>query len=219
MGRRLLPGRRRGRDEAVVAMSGEGSVGAPSGEGSAAEATGDDASGATTGDDDLGDFHETDARPPTVAVVASLAAAGVAATAALVASPIGSALLGVAALGFLTGSLRSSTRVLTWGAAVGVVGLALAGYRGASAEALLVAAVGLAVAWDVADHGVGLGEQVGRGARVRRNVAVHAGASLLVGALAAALVYGVSLAVGGGQPVAALALLLAGGIALISALR
>ncbi|OYR58585.1 hypothetical protein DJ83_14775, partial [Halorubrum ezzemoulense] len=94
-----------------------------------------------------------------------------------------------------------------------------AGYRGAPPEALLVAAVGLAVAWDVADHGVGLGEQVGRGARVRRNVAVHAGASLLVGALAAGLVYGVSLAVGGGQPVAALALLLAGGIALISALR
>ena len=170
-------------------------------------------------DDARVDFHETDARPPTVAVVASLAAAGVAATAALVASPVGGALLGVAALAFLVGSFRRSSRVLGWGAAVGVGGLALAGYRGAPAEALLVAAVGLTVAWDIADHGVGLGEQVGRGARVRRNVAVHAGASLLVGALAAGLVYGVSLAVGGGQPVAALALLLAGGIALISALR
>lgn len=187
------------------------------------EAKTDDADGATGArahdDDAVAEFHETDARPPTVAVVVSLAAAGVAATAGLVASPTGGALLGVAALGFLGGSLRSSTRALTWGAAVGVVGLALAGYRGAPAEALLVAAVGLVVAWDVADHGVGLGEQVGRGARVRRNVAVHAGASLLVGALAAGLVYGVSLAVGGGQPVAALALLLAGGIALISALR
>ncbi|WP_423996488.1 DUF7519 family protein [Halorubrum trapanicum] len=202
MGRRLLPGRRRGRDEAVVAMSGE-----------------DAESRASDGDDALVDFHEIDARPPTVAVVASLAAAGAAATAALVASPTGGALLGVAALGFLAGSLRNSTRILTWGAAVGVVGLALAGYRGAAAEPLLVATVGLAVAWDVADHGVGLGEQVGRGARVRRNITVHAGASLLVGALAAGLVYGVSLAVGGGQPVAALALLLAGGIALISALR
>ncbi|WP_049897667.1 DUF7519 family protein [Halorubrum distributum] len=218
MGRRLLPGRGRGRDEAVVAMSGEGSGSKVAGDDSAGGAAGD-RSRAATSDDALVDFHETDARPPTVAVVASLAAAGAAATAALVASPTGSALLGVAALGFLAGSLRGSTRVLGWGAAVGVVGLALAGYRGAPAEALLVAAVGLAVAWDVADHGVGLGEQVGRGARVRRNVAVHAGASLLVGALAAALVYGVSLAVGGGQPVAALALLLAGGIALISALR
>ncbi|GAA0724601.1 hypothetical protein J2744_002396 [Halorubrum trapanicum] len=183
------------------------------------EAGGDGSSDGGPAADLTADFHETDARPPTVAIVASLAAAGVAATAGAVASPIGGALLGVAALGFLGGALRRSTRVLTWGAAVGVVGVAVAGYRGAPAEALLVAAVGLAVAWDVADHGVGLGEQVGRGARVRRNVAVHAGTSLLVGALAAGLVYGVTLAVGGGQPVAALALLLAGGIALTSAVR
>ncbi|GAA0536305.1 DUF7519 family protein [Halorubrum ejinorense] len=173
----------------------------------------------TERDDAVADFHETDARPPTLAVVASLAAAGVAATAAAVANPIGGAALGVAALCFLGGALRASTRPLTWGVGIGVVGLALAGYRGGSTEAVLVAGVGLAVAWDVADHGVGLGEQVGRGARVRRNVAVHAGSSLLVGALAAGLVYGVALAVGGGQPVAALALLLAGGIALTSALR
>ncbi|TKX70074.1 hypothetical protein [Halorubrum sp. SP9] len=206
MGRRLLPGGGRGRDEAVVAMS---------------DAVRDGERGASgeSRDDAGADSHEIDARPPTVAIAASLAAAGVAATAASVASPTGGALLGVAALGFLGGSLRGSVRVLTWGAAVGVVGLALAGYRGAPPEALLVAAVGLAVAWDVADHGVGLGEQVGRGARARRNVAVHAGSGLLVGALAAGLVYGVTLAVGGGQPVAALALLLAGGIALISALR
>ena len=170
-------------------------------------------------DDAVVDFHETDARPPTLAIVASLAAAGVAATAAAVANPVGGAALGVAALCFLGGALRASTRPLTWGAGIGVVGLALAGYRGGSTEAVLVAGVGLAVAWDIADHGVGLGEQVGRGARVRRNVAVHAGVSLLVGALAAGLVYGIALAVGGGQPVAALALLLAGGIALTSALR
>ncbi|ELZ50445.1 hypothetical protein C464_02555 [Halorubrum coriense DSM 10284] len=174
---------------------------------------------AMNGDDALVDFHEADARPPTVAIVASVTAAGVASTAGVIASPAGGALLGIAALAFLAGSLRRSARVLTWGAAIGVGGLGLAGYRGAPTEALLVAAVGLTVAWDLADHGVGLGEQVGRGARVRRNVAVHAGASLLVGVLAAALVYGVTLAVGGGQPIAALALFLAGGIALVSALR
>jgi len=199
-------------------MSGEGSAAATSG-GDSTSAMSVDGSAAATSDDRTDDFHETDARPPTVAVVASLAAVGVAVTAGAVASPIGGALLGVAALAFLAGALRGSTRVLTWGAAVGVVGIGVAGYRGAPPESLLVAGVGLAVAWDVADHGVGLGEQVGRGARVRRNVAVHAGTSLLVGSLAAGLVYGVSLAVGGGQPVAALALLLAGGIALISALR
>ncbi|QAU12859.1 hypothetical protein EKH57_09055 [Halorubrum sp. BOL3-1] len=214
MARRLLPGRGRGRDEAVVAMSGESSTDATSGDGSTGATSGDGSTG-----DPADDFHETDARPPTVAVVASLAAAGVAATAGAVASPVGGALFGAAALAFLGGSLRGSARVLTWGVAVGVAGVAVAGYRGAPAESLLVAVVGLAVAWDVADHGVGLGGQVGRGARVRRNVAVHAGTSLLVGSLAAGLVYGVTLAVGGGQPVAALALLLAGGIALTSALR
>ncbi|VTT87298.1 conserved hypothetical protein [Halorubrum sp. DM2] len=203
----------------MVAMSGESSTGAMSGEGSAGATSGDASTGATNADDPTADFHETDARPPTVAIVASLAAAGVAATAGAVASPVGGALLGVAALAFLGGALRGSTRALTWGAAVGVIGIGVAGYRGAPRESLLVAAVGLAVAWDVADHGVALGEQVGRGARVRRNVAVHAGTSLLVGSVAAGLVYGVTLAVGGGQPVAALALLLAGGIALISALR
>ncbi|RLM77797.1 hypothetical protein D3D02_19385, partial [Halobellus sp. Atlit-38R] len=79
MGRRLLPGRRRGRDEAVVAMSGDESTARP---------TGDDPIGdGPIGDGAHGDFHETDARSPTVAVVASLAAAGVAATAGLVASP------------------------------------------------------------------------------------------------------------------------------------
>ena len=187
------------------------------GAGEAGDGAGDAGGGAEA--DAGGEFHETDARPPTVAVVASLGAAGVAATAGAVANPIGGAALGVAALCFLGGSLRGSARPLAWGAGIGVGGLALAGYRGGATEALLVAAVGLAVAWDVADHGVGLGEQVGRGARAGRNVAVHAGSSLLVGALAAGLVYGVTLAVGGGQPVAALALLLAGGITLTSALR
>lgn len=218
-------------------MSGEGSAAATNGSGSTNATKGDAPMTAANGDgssietglngstsstndgDRNDDFHETDARPPTAAVVASLAAAGVAATAGAVASPIGGALLGVAALAFLAGALRGSTRLLTWGAAVGVAGIGVAGYRGAPPESLLVAAVGLAVAWDVADHGVGLGEQVGRGARTRRNVAVHAGTALLVGSVAAGLVYGVTLAVGGGQPVAALALLLAGGIALISALR
>jgi hypothetical protein len=204
----------------VVAVSGSGSAVGAGGDSAAQTAGGDPADGdPTNAPDETVDFHETDARPPTASIVASLAAAGVAATAGLIASPVGGALLGVAALGFLAGLLRRSTRILSWGAAVGVVGLAVGGYRGAPTEALLVAGVGLAVAWDVADHGVGLGEQVGRGARAGRNVAVHAGTSLLVGALAAALLYGVTLAVGGGQPVAALALLLAGGIALVSALR
>ncbi|MDZ5812952.1 hypothetical protein U4E84_16550 [Halorubrum sp. AD140] len=162
---------------------------------------------------------ERDARPPPLAVAASLAAAGVASLAALLAAPLGGTLVGVAAVGLAAGSTRRSPRTLSWAAGAGVVGLAVAGYRGGSVEPLLASGVALAVAWDVADHGLSVGEQVGRGARARRNVAVHAGTSALVGALAVAVAYGVYVAAAGSQPVAALALLLFGAVALASALR
>jgi len=175
----------------------------------------DEADGATLSTD----RPERDARPPTLAVVVSLVAAAVASLAALLAAPLGGALLGVATVGFAAGSLRRSHRFLSWAAGTGLVGLAVAGYRGGGVEPLLAGGVALAVAWDVADHGLSVGEQVGRGARTRRNVAVHAGATLLAGALAVGVVYGVYRAAAGSRPVAALALLLFGAVALASALR
>ena len=171
------------------------------------------------GDRDPVDRPERDAGPPTLAVVASLVAAGVATLAALVAAPVGGALLALATVGLAGGSVRRSYRALSWGAAVGVVGLAVAGYRGGGVEPLLVGGVALAVAWDVADHGLSVGEQVGRDARTRRNVAVHAGTTLLAGGLSVGVVYGVYLAAAGSQPVAALALLLFGAVVLASTLR
>jgi hypothetical protein len=165
------------------------------------------------------DRPERDARPPALAVVLSLVAAGVASLAALLAAPLGGALLGGATVALAAGSLRRSHRLLSWAAGIGVVGLAVAGYRGGGVEALLVGGVALAVAWDVADHGLSVGEQVGRGARTRRNVAVHAGATLLAGALSVGVVYGVYRAAAGSRPVAALALLLFGAVVLASALR
>lgn len=165
------------------------------------------------------DRPERDAGPPTLAVVASLVAAGVATLAALAAAPSGGALLALATVGLAAGSVRRSYRALSWAAGVGVVGLAVAGYRGAGVEPLLVGGVALAVAWDVADHGLSVGEQVGRDARTRRNVAVHAGTTLLAGALSVGIVYGVYLAAAGSQPVAALALLLFGAVVLASTLR
>jgi hypothetical protein len=165
------------------------------------------------------DDRERDARPPTLAVAVSLAAAGLAALSAFLAAPTGGALVGIAALGLLAGSLRRSRRLLSWGAAVGAVGIAVAGYRGGAVEPLLAAGVALALAWDLADHGLSLGEQAGREARTRRNVAVHAGTTLLAGGLSVAVVYGAYLAAAGNQPVAALALLLFGAVALASAVR
>lgn len=183
------------------------------------EADGGDESDDADDPDAPTDRPERDARPPTLAVVASLVAAAVASLAALLAAPLGGALLGAATAALAAGSLRRSHRLLSWGAGIGVVGLAVAGYRGGSVEPLLVGGVGLAVAWDAADHGLSVGEQVGRAARTRRNVAVHAGATLLAGALSVGVVYGVYRAAAGSQPVAALALLLFGAVALASALR
>jgi len=162
---------------------------------------------------------ERDARPPTLAVVASLVAATAASLAGFLAAPLGGALLSAATVGLVAGSLRRSHRLLSWAAGVGIVGLAVAGYRGGGVEALLVGGVALAVAWDAADHGLSVGAQVGREARTGRNVAVHAGTTLLAGALSVGVVYGVYLAAAGSQPVAALALLLFGAVALASALR
>lgn len=175
----------------------------------------DDADDAT----DRVDRPERDARPPTLAVVVGLVAAAIATLAALLAAPLGGALLAAATVGFAAGSLRRSHRVLSWAAGVGVVGLAVAGYRGGGVEPLLVGGVALAVAWDVADHGLSVGAQVGRDARTRRNVAVHAGTTLLVGALSVGVASGVYLAAAGSQPVAALALLLFGAVVLASAIR
>ena len=163
--------------------------------------------------------RERDAGPPTLAVVTSLVAAGIASLAALLAAPLGGALLAVATVGFVAGSVGRSYRALSWAAGIGLVGLVVAGYRGGGVESLLVGGVALAVAWDVADHGLSVGEQVGRDARTRRNVAVHAGTTLLAGGLSAGVVYGVYLAAAGSQPVAVLALLLFGAVVLASVLR
>jgi hypothetical protein len=168
---------------------------------------------------DAADDRERDARPPTLAVVASLVAGAIAALSAFLAAPTGGALVGVATVGLLAGALRQSPRILSWAAGIGVIGIALAGYLRGAVEPLLAAGVALALAWDLADHGIALGEQVGREARTRRNVAVHAGTTLLAGGLSVAVVYGVYLAAAGNQPVAALALLLFGAVALASAVR
>ncbi|WP_241964445.1 hypothetical protein [Halorubrum sp. 48-1-W] len=163
--------------------------------------------------------RERDTRPPTLAVVVSLVAALAGTVAALVAAPTGGAVVGASLVLLAGGSLLGSARVLSWGATTGIAGIALAAGVGGGAEPLLVAGVALAVAWDVADHGLSLGRHVGREGRTRRNVTVHAGTSLLVGTIAGAVVYGTYVVAAGGQPIAALALLCFGGVILASAFR
>lgn len=149
-----------------------------------------------------------------VAIVAALVA-----TVSVLGVPIAAA-IGVVGVVAVTVGLVLCRRALIEFAG-GALGLAIVvgGGLGASPAAVGIAALAAVVAWDVADHAADLGEQIGRNARTRRNELAHAGGSLLIGAVAGAIVYGVFLGMAGGQPTTALAFLLVGAIALVAALR
>ncbi|MFC6787296.1 hypothetical protein ACFQFH_15915 [Halobaculum halobium] len=99
-------------------------------------------------------------------------------------------------------------------------GTLLAGWVAAAGPGpLLVGGLAAALSWDLGEHAVGLGEQLGRETDATRNLATHAAASVAVGAVASAVAFGVYVAAAGGQPVVALVFLLVGAIALVSAVR
>lgn len=160
-----------------------------------------------------------DDRPPLFAMIIGLVAGAVAFLATLIAAPIGGTVVGLGVFALVAGGVLGVQRLLAWAAGLGVFGLALAGYAGAAPEPLLVAAVALALAWDVTDHGLSLGAHVGRDGETRRSVLVHAGMNVAVGAGSVAVVYGTYAVATGGQPVAALTLLLFGAVVLISVFR
>lgn len=160
-----------------------------------------------------------------LAGVSSLLGSAVGGYGAGVSGTAQTALFAAGALGLVAlaaGAFRGVRRYVTLGgvglfAAVLVAGV---GARGlAPSPPLLLGFVGAAVAWDVGEHGVVVGEQLGRETDTARLVVVHAAASLVVGAFAAGLGYGVFAAATGGQPVSALVLLLVGLLALVAAVR
>lgn len=145
------------------------------------------------------------------ATVALAVLAGTDAVGALVAVP------GVALVG--AGAVRGNRGVLTGGAGLVVLGVLYAGAAGGGALPSLVAAAAAVVAWDVGEHGVGLGEQVGAAAHTDHAVDAHAVASVAVGGLAAGTGYLVFRVAAGGRPLAALVLLLVAALVLTVALR
>lgn len=129
----------------------------------------------------------------------------------------GVALLGTLLLG--GGLWIGRRRLVTIGAIVAGTGIVVAGVLGGPPEPLLVSAFCIVLAWDLAETAIDLGRTVGRTAPTRRFEAVHAAGSLAVGTVTIAVGYGTYLAVGGGQPVTALVLLLFGAVLLVSTLR
>lgn len=127
-------------------------------------------------------------------------------------SPAGVGLLGV-------GLHHGSRRLLSAGAAALVLASVITGLAGGGPARLVVAVAAAAVAWDLGEHAIGLGEQLGPGAATHRLEYLHAATSVGVATAATGGSYLAFALAGGGQPVDAFVLLLGGAMALLVALR
>jgi hypothetical protein len=163
------------------------------------------------------DWQQFDGRPARVGSALSLLVGTVAVAATLAGGT--AALVGLAGLGGLAvGLRRGETRLVTLGASALFAGVVLAGVFGAPPEPVLLAAAATVVAWDVGEHAVGLGAQVGRDAGTGRAELVHASGSALVASAAAAAAY-LAFQTLASQSLVALILLALGGLLIAALLR
>ena len=168
----------------------------------------------------MSDAGVVDHAPARASAVLSIGALGTAvATVGLLGVPVGT-LVAVAGVPFLLyGVLRGSRRGVSLGAFAVFGGVVLAGIVGAPPGPLLVGTAATVIAWDLGEQAINVGEQLGREARTVRGELVHAASGTVVGGLAIAAGYGVFALATGGQPLAALVLLLVAAIALVEAVR
>lgn len=152
------------------------------------------------------------ARPPRFAgVLAALAGAvgvGFAAFGGVTA-------LAVAALGLpllAAGAFRGRGDLAATGGLLVVAGALASGVSGAPTVTVVAATAAAFVAWDVAEYGVDLGEQVGVHARSRNAILVHAAASTIVAAVTTVLAVALFTVGPSGRPFSALLLLLVGAV-------
>lgn len=156
--------------------------------------------------------------PATLTRRLGIAAGAVVTPIAIAYSTIG----GIVAVGGLVlvvwGLLAGTRRIVTVGAVALLGGVLYAGLAGAPAV-LLLGGVGASVfAWDSSGFSIDLGAQLGREAATTRLEVVHAVASAAVALATAGVGYAVYLTATGGQPMAALLLLLLAGMVLVAAL-
>lgn len=98
----------------------------------------------------------------------------------------------VGVLAFGAGIVRGSRGWLAVGGIGLFAGMLLAGLIETSPVFPLVGTATTLVAWDVGEHAIGVGEQLGREADTRRQELVHAGLSVCVGALGLGLALAVT---------------------------
>lgn len=121
-------------------------------------------------------------------------------------------------VGLVGGVLVGRRRLVSVGAAALLSGVLLSGTAGAPALPLLVGVGATVLAWDLGGTAIDVGAQLGREADTVRLEVVHAVASAAVATAAAGVGYGVYLTAVGGQPMAALLLLLLAGVLLLATL-
>lgn len=148
--------------------------------------------------------------PSIETVVVATLAATVAATATFAGDPTGGvvAFVGVGAFGF--GIYRGRNGVVRLGGVALVVGVLVAGVYGAGAVATLLGVAALAVAWELARHGLSAAAHVGSRGVTRRSVAARTGIVGVAVGVATAFVYGVYAVGTTGRPLGAVVLLVVG---------
>lgn len=100
---------------------------------------------------------------------------------------------------------------LTLGTGMILVGILLTGAYGAVPPELLLVAIGATIiSWDAGQHGLVIGEQVGRQSPSHRNLGVHVAATTLVIGMVSALGYLVYLIGGSGRPASAVSVAVVG---------
>jgi hypothetical protein len=137
------------------------------------------------------------------------------ATAKAVGQVVGLAGVGVVAVGVGVGS----TRAVGYGSTGAFIAAMLAGVSGATAPVVIAATLGALLSWDLGEHALTLGVQVGRDVPTWRGELGHAGASLAVGLAAGVGVIVVYRVATGGLAPTALVVLSIAAVLLTAALR
>lgn len=159
-----------------------------------------------------------DERPPVAAVVTAVVVA-LAATLFLASANLTAAVAAAIAIPcFVISGYTGSRRALAAGSGALVLAVVMVGVAGGSPDVVVASAVLAVVAWDVLDHGISLGEHVGRAARSHRSLLVHSGATLLVGVLLAGAGLIALAVIPGGWPIMALVFAVIAGVFALVAL-
>lgn len=150
-----------------------------------------------------------------IAVCAAFAAVG----ALLPILSIGLGLTVVGAVSVVVGVAGTRRRYVTLGSGLQAAGIILAAVTGTAVLQIVIALGAAVVAWDVGQHAIGVGKQVGAGAVVMRGEIVRALASVAVVVATIAIATIIYSVVGGEYPVTALGSLLLAAVLFLVVLR